>query len=326
MSYELKFKIGDEVEVLDMRGIECEDEEQYAYNTPDSDNIAEIGHRFKITKCDDDDASYKLDTDHDTWFAEEWLKPAKPRLTVQEMPKNNDRFSVEGARYWRCSQGRCTGAEAYGMGQNHPNHPYEIVVGATGFVNRRELQVGDTVKVKPPGELSNHQDRNRSGGIYEILDVQKDTPYYGDGGYTIRLKNVPNWDGGYPIGSEDVYIVDSSTPPPASPYLGTEAGVGTMRAQAEIKMFMDEATNKETPKMSSATNLVTSKLSAEERYARANYLKNADGTVTTDGQRVLVQYLWDANEKALIKALKEADKAILAAQKADETDAVVSPS
>lgn len=71
-----------------------------------------------------------------------------------------------------------------------------------------------------------------------------------------------------------------------------------------------KSTKQENTSMSAASNLRDAKLTADERYARYNNLKNPDGMLTDDGIALLNRYLWDKNETDIIAAAREAQKTV----------------
>lgn len=325
----MKYEIGDWVCILD--GSESEEPEGNYSEWLDSFNDL-VGKISQITATDSSDLSYKLALNEE-WFAESWLKPAT------------------------------------------------------------QVKVGDWVRVKPATELSNPSDYPRAGGEYSVVSINTEDAYHSSG-YRIRL-GMPGWSTGYPIGSEDVIVLNSKADEPFEPEpekeeepmpemttsatmtpakfkVGDKIVVHTEITKGHDAYLRDGWTGKiieiqdslgyyhanleygrryvvnitapeeddasvgwnigennlklkGTSLMSSTTNLVNAKLSPDERYARQNGLKNADGTVTSAGKEALAQYLWDAEEKNVVKALKAADKALRAAKAADAAELESTP-
>lgn len=184
-----------------------------------------------------------------------------------------------------------------------PEQPQE-----TPEPEKREFQVGDIVVFTDPGCVGGTREiKSTGGGVYRF---EKATGCCTFPGLHFRLATLTE---------RGEYMLSNEPKPAHKTVAGIDAWTEVHAGLKTLETAFGPLPNltKENINMSSTTNLINAKLSADERYARQNGLKNPDGTVTSDGVRVLSQFLWDANEKAIVKALKEADKALRAAAKAD---------
>lgn len=150
------------------------------------------------------------------------------------------------------------------------------------------------------------------GGVGTIRDISWPDYYFKEGGCCT-----------YPI--EHFRVIQGPNKPPAPFNDSFEVEVeGTIEKDIMTTLAKHIKELRSVP-MSAAKNLITSKLTADERYLRKNGLKNADGTPTGDGINVMDQFLFDRYEGDLVAALRAADKAIRAAQKADDSEMEVEP-
>ncbi len=321
MAFEMKYEVGQRVYLLEPFEINEQDEDDESAFT-DMDGLSKYAGQFAtILRLDDEDKSYRIKygDGHESWWAEDWLRPV---VIVSSRPVNSSYFADDkGTRYFACSHAGCVGADIPDAGLHHSNHPFFVEV-VEKEPQAPHLQVGQQVRVKSADQLGHPVDGAHSGKVLTIMEIDE-CPYYGSP-QTVRLAGLQCWPGSYPIGSNDVELIDEAAK--ESPVADISAALHKAKEAMKAELFAEfnanptfnnHNDNKEETHMSSATNLVNAKLSADERYARQNSLKNADGTITRYGLEVLNQFLWDANEKAIVKALKDADKALRAAAKAD---------
>lgn len=95
------------------------------------------------------------------------------------------------------------------------------------------------------------------------------------------------------------------------------------KVPAPVASEVEETIKQEKLKMSSTMNLITAKLTAEQRYAKTNGFIYDSGALSPLGRDALLQFLYGVNEKAFIKACKDADKSLRAAAAADAAELAV---